>query len=65
MIDMDKRFYSLLTELAYQHGCSQAEVIRNAVASYAFLIRETSNSNRKLSITNSQDSVVKDICLPK
>ena len=56
---------SLLQELAESKGVSKAEIIRNALASYAYLSSNTDRAKgRKVSITDSKDRVLKDIVLP-
>ena len=65
-IDVDDGFNEVLDRLAAQKGkgVTKAEVIRDAVASYAFLKEQTQDQDRKLSISNMKDQVVKDVHLP-
>jgi hypothetical protein len=59
-------FDELLARIARRKSCTKAEVIRRAVASYAFLHNEVklSKGRRKVSITNSKDKVLADVVLP-
>jgi len=62
-IDFNEEFDNLLTEVAKKKGITKAEVIRRSVASYAYLDNQTKNQ-KKISITNDEDKVIKDIKLP-
>jgi hypothetical protein len=63
-IDFDDDFDKLLTELSKEKGGTKADVIRRAVSSYGYLTKETGSSNKKVSITSSEDKVLKDVVLP-
>ena len=62
-IDLGVEMDALLTDLAENKRVTKSEIIRRAVTSYALLTRQTAN-DRKLSVTDQQDRVIKDILLP-
>jgi predicted transcriptional regulator len=62
-IDFNEEFDNLLKEIAEKKGVTKAEVIRRSVASYSYLEKQTADQN-KLSITDNEDKVIKDIKLP-
>ncbi len=58
-------FDILLGHLAYQRDVDIGEIIRRAVATYAWIVRELEeHPGRKLSITNYDDMVLRDVYLP-
>ena len=62
-IDIDDQFNETLNKLA--NGGSKADVIRRAVASYQYLKSEVpANGPNRLSITDSNGVVKKDVVLP-
>jgi len=63
-IDIDDKFNETLTNLA--KGGSKAEVIRKAVASYQYLksVVPDSQSDTRISITDANGNVQKDVILP-
>ena len=63
-VNFDNSFDKVLTDTSKQQGTTKADIIRKAVASYVYLIRETADPERKVSITNNQGLVIKDIILP-
>lgn len=64
-IDMGPEFVKLLKEIQTIKGITKGEVIRRAVASYDYLIRNSNEKGgTKVSITNGKDEVLKDIILP-
>ena len=64
-IDFGKRFEILLEKLAEDRGVTKSEILRRAVASYDYLIRNADDaSGRKVSITDAADKVLKDVVLP-
>jgi predicted transcriptional regulator len=65
-VDFNESFDKLLSELAKEKGMTKAEIIRRAISSYAFLENEVNinDKNRKLSITDKEGQVIKDILLP-
>jgi hypothetical protein len=70
-IDFDNEFDGLLSTVAKQKGTTKSEVVRRAVASYAYLNQQISaktgpseQANLKVSLTDANDRVVKDVILP-
>ena len=64
-IDLDKAFDASLAKLAEKKGTTKADIIRRALATYSFLSTQTAdNPQRKVSITNNEDKVLKDLMLP-
>ena len=63
-IDVDDQFNNILDGLA--KGGSKADVIRKAVATYNYLKNEVPNqaSENRVSITDKNGSVQKDVILP-
>ena len=63
-IDIDDQFNETLNKLA--NGGSKADVIRRAVSSYQYLKSEVPDANgpNRLSITDSNGVVKKDVVLP-
>jgi predicted transcriptional regulator len=63
-MDVGPEFDDKLSELSSRAGTSKAEIIKRAVASYAYLKDETRNGNR-VAITERESGVVlKDVILP-
>jgi hypothetical protein len=63
-IDFGEDFDKLLTDLATTKSMTKAEVIRRAVALYAFLNRQlASEQDMQLSITR-DGHILKDIAIP-
>ena len=64
-VDLDATFDNTLSALASQKGTTKAEIIKRALATYKVLSAQTpSESGMKVSITDSQDKVLKDVLLP-
>ena len=64
-IDFGKDFDQRLSQLAKAKGTTKAEIIRRAVATYAFLAQQTEvEDGIKVSITDDEDQVLKDVILP-
>ena len=64
-IDFGKDFDERLSQLAKHKGTTKAEIIRRAVATYAFLAQQTEvEDGIKVSITDDEDQVLKDVILP-
>jgi N-acetylglutamate synthase/N-acetylornithine aminotransferase len=63
-IDIDDQFNDTLTSLA--NGGNKADVIRKAVASYQYLKSQVPNgqSEKRVSITDADGNVQKDVILP-
>jgi predicted transcriptional regulator len=64
-VTFDDGFDQALSEAAARQRTTKADIIRKAVASYIYLNKETASDDRKVSITNDQDRVIKDVVLPK
>lgn len=64
-IDLDQTFDKTLSALAATKGTSKAEIIKRALATYSFISGQApSESGRKVSITDYEDKVLKDIVIP-
>lgn len=65
-VDLGDQFDSTLAQLAASKGTTKADIIRRALASYAYLSNEapTSDGEKKVSITDEEGTVLKDIVLP-
>ncbi len=63
-VNFSSDFDKALTDASKQQGTTKADIIRKAVASYVYLTRETNNTDRKVSITDHQGQVLKDVMLP-
>jgi hypothetical protein len=65
-IDLGEKIDNVLTRLALENETSKAEIIKRAVAVYNFLQREAGENrpDRKVTITDNNDKVLKEICLP-
>jgi hypothetical protein len=63
-IDIDDQFNETLKSLA--NGGNKADVIRRAVASYRYLKSEVPNSqsDKRISITDAEGKVLKDVIFP-
>ena len=63
-IDFEPAFEKSLDELIGSTGAtSKADIIRKALASYKYL-KDAERQGGKVSITNQQDEVQKDVVLP-
>ncbi len=63
-VDTDQQFDRNLEDLVTLTGGTKADVIRRALATYKYLKTEDQNPQYKVSITNSENQVVKDVILP-
>ncbi len=63
-VNFSSDFDKVLADTSKQQGTTKADIIRKAVASYVYLTRETTNTDRKVSITDNQGQVLKDVMLP-
>ena len=64
-IDFGPDFDQLLESLAEKKGSTKAEIIRRAVASYSYLDKQVgAETGNKVSVTNQDDEVLKDVILP-
>ncbi len=64
-IDLDQTLDKTLSGLAENKGTTKAEIIKRALATYSFISGQTSSeSGKKISITDASDKVLKDIAIP-
>jgi hypothetical protein len=64
-IDLDPMADNTLSSLAAEKGTTKADIIKRALASYSFISKQApADSGRKVSITDAEDKVLKDIVLP-
>jgi hypothetical protein len=63
-IDTDQQFDQNLNDLVNMTGGTKADVLRKAVATYKYLKTEDLQPQNKVSITNKDNVVVKDVILP-
>jgi len=63
-IDTDQQFDQNLTDLVNMTGGTKADVLRKAIATYKYLKTEDQQPENKVSITNKENVVVKDVILP-
>ena len=63
-IDTDPQFDQNLNDLVNMTGGTKADVLRRALATYKYLKTEGQNPEHKVSITNKDHVVVKDVILP-
>jgi hypothetical protein len=61
-IDTDQQFDQNLNDLVNMTGGTKADVLRKALATYKYL--KTEDQQNKVSITNKDNVVVKDVILP-
>jgi hypothetical protein len=61
-LEMDDTFDKILKDLA--NGGSEAEVIKKAVATYAWLKAQTENSDNSIAITDKTDQIKTKVALP-
>ena len=63
-IDTDQQFDQNLNDLVNMTGGTKADVLRKALATYKYLKTEDQQSQNKVSITNLDNQVLKDVILP-
>ena len=63
-IDTDQQFDQNLNDLVNMTGGTKADVLRKALATYKYLKTEDQQPENKVSITNKDNVVVKDVILP-
>ncbi len=63
-IDTDQQFDQNLDELVAMTGGTKADVLRKALATYKYLKTEDKEPQNKVSITNKDNVVLKDVILP-
>jgi len=62
-IDLGDKFDKLLTDLAQSKEITKSELIRRAVASYAYLEEERA-SGKRISVVDDASKTVKEVVLP-
>lgn len=60
-IDFPDRAYQTLNELAEKDQTTKVEIIRRSLALYNYIHREAVDRNLKLSVTDQDDAIIKDI----
>ncbi len=63
-VNFSSDFDKALTDASKRQGSTKADIIRKAVASYIYLNKETANTDRKVSITDDKNRIIKDVMLP-
>jgi predicted transcriptional regulator len=63
-IDIDDEFSKTLEELAKKKGGKKSDVLRDAVSAYKYLKDQEVPGQKKVSITDASDKVLKDVVLP-
>lgn len=63
-IEFNEKAADELTRLTTELETSKAEVVRDALSLYAYVVRELANHNRHLAIVEGEDSVKKHIVVP-
>jgi hypothetical protein len=63
-IDTDQQFDQNLDALVTMTGGTKADVLRKALATYKYLKNEDQDPQNKVSITNKDNVVLKDVILP-
>jgi hypothetical protein len=63
-IDTDQQFDQNLDALVTMTGGTKADVLRKALATYKFLKTEDQEPQNKVSITDKNNVVLKDVILP-
>lgn len=61
-MDVDRETDKVLSDLSESKSVTKAEVVRRALATYAYLSKK--KEGEKVSITDEKDRVVKDIVMP-
>ena len=60
-IEFPDRANEILTELAKKDHTTKVDVLRRALALYNYVHREAADKDLKLSITDDEDTILKDI----
>ena len=60
-VEFNEKVDKILKELAEKDQTTKADVIRRALALYNYVHKEAIEKNRKLSITDDEDEIIKDI----
>ena len=60
-IEFPEQFSEILTDLAKKDQTTKVDVLRRALMLYKYVHREAVDKQLKLSITDEQDKIIKDI----
>lgn len=60
-IEFPDQVNDILTDLAKKDGTTKVDILRRSLALYNYAHREVAEKDRKLSITDSDDKVLKDL----
>jgi len=60
-IEFNNKVNEILEDLAEKDGTTKVEVLRRALALYNYVHTEAIDQKRKLSITDEEDKIIKDI----
>ncbi|MDI6794749.1 MAG: hypothetical protein QME81_18095 [bacterium] len=60
-IEFPDKASRILTDLAQKDQTTKVEVIRRSIALYNYIHREAVEKNKKLSITDDNDTIIEDI----
>ncbi|MGE3535807.1 MAG: ribbon-helix-helix protein, CopG family [Candidatus Tectimicrobiota bacterium] len=60
-IEFSDKVNDILTELSSKEEVSKAEILRRALALYNYVQKEAVDKNKKVSITDNDDTILKDI----
>ena len=60
-IEFSKQVDDILKELAKQNNTTKVDVLRRALSLYHYAQKETSEKKQKLSITDEEDRIIKDL----
>jgi len=60
-IEFPDKINDMLKELAKKDGTTKVDVLRRALALYNYVHREAITKEKKLSITDNEDKIIKDI----
>lgn len=60
-IEFPKQVNEMLKDLAEKDQTTKLDVLRRALALYDYLHREAAEKNLKLSLTDDEDTIIKDI----
>lgn len=63
-IDLGEVADGLLAKYAAINNVTKGEVLRRALATYVYLLENGPEVGLKVSITDNDDTILKDVCLP-
>ena len=63
-IEFPDQINEILNQLAEKDQTTKADVLRRALALYNFVHKEAVDKNMKLSVTDDNDKILKDIVFP-